>query len=239
VDKGKDLEKNEKSRKLGIKIILRLPLFIILQAAILFVSAGRIDMPRAWIYVVAIIIYYPTFLLLVYKHNPELIYQRACGTRRGTKPWDRVLMPTVVIIPYIQLAVIGLDVGRFQLSSLSTHFTVLGLMLLVIAATLIIWAMVTNPYFEPTVRIQEDRGHLVITTGPYKIMRHPGYLSGILWPISTSFITGSVFGLIPAGIVILLFIIRTWLEDKMLMSELNGYAEYARRVKYRLFPGLW
>lgn len=99
--------------------------------------------------------------------------------------------------------------------------------------------MITNRYFETTVRIQKDRGHQVIATGPYKIVRHPGYVGIILSVLSFSLIIGSLFSLIPAGIIILLFIVRTLLEDKTLHDELDGYPEYSKQVKYRLLPGIW
>ncbi|MCW3975917.1 MAG: isoprenylcysteine carboxylmethyltransferase family protein [Candidatus Bathyarchaeota archaeon] len=226
-------------RKIGVRTILRIPLFIILTAVILFVSAGRIDIPRAWIYIGMISIYYPIIMAIMYRINPELIIQRARGIRKDTKSWDKVLMPAAVLIVYIQLAIIGLDVGRFQWSNLGIHFTVPGVILYIIAAFFGSWAVITNPHFEPTVRIQKERDHQVITKGPYKIVRHPGYLVTILFPISISFIIGSVIGLIPAAINILLIIIRTYLEDKTLINELDGYSEYAKKTKYRLFPRIW
>lgn len=99
--------------------------------------------------------------------------------------------------------------------------------------------MIVNTYFEATVRIQNDRDHKVITAGPYKMVRHPGYVGAILWIVATPLIIGSVVGFVPVGIAGLVLIVRTWLEDKTLQSELNGYVEYAQRVKYRLFPGIW
>ncbi|MDH5441815.1 MAG: isoprenylcysteine carboxylmethyltransferase family protein, partial [Candidatus Bathyarchaeota archaeon] len=136
-------------------------------------------------------------------------------------------------------AVAGLDVGRFYWSSLSVHFAVVGFGLCIVSSVLINWAIIANPYFEPTVRIQRDRNHRVITTGPYKIIRHPGYLGGILWTLSISLIIGSLFAFIPAAAYLLLTVIRTSLEDKTLHDELNGYSEYAKRVRYRLLPRLW
>lgn len=232
-------EDDAKLRKIGVKTIFRLPFFIVLRFVILFLSAGRIDIPQTWIYVIIISIYYPIAMLILFKFNPELITQRAQGIRQDTKSWDKVLMPTLIIMPYIQLALVGLDVGRFQWSSLSIHFTIFGIILFVIAAIFVNWALLTNPHFEPTVRIQRDRDHQVITNGPYKIVRHPGYVGGVLWAISIPLIIGSLYGLIPAGINILLIMIRTWLEDKTLHNELEGYSEYAKRVKYRLFPLMW
>jgi len=130
-------------------------------------------------------------------------------------------------------------VGRFQWCNLGIHFGIVGTVLFIAGAVLIHWAMLTNRHFEVTVRIQKDRDHRVITAGPYRIVRHPGYVGVILWGISTPLIIGSVYGLIPGAIASILMIIRTCLEDKMLRSELDGYAEYSKRVRYRLLPGLW
>jgi protein-S-isoprenylcysteine O-methyltransferase Ste14 len=133
----------------------------------------------------------------------------------------------------------GLDIGRYQLSSLGWPYAVLGILFMVVSSVLINWAMIENPYFESTVRIQEDRKHQVITTGPYRIVRHPGYLSGILWLSSVPLILGSLYAFIPYGLYFLLMGIRTYMEDKTLLEELVGYEEYAQQVKYRLFPGIW
>ena len=133
----------------------------------------------------------------------------------------------------------GLDIGRFQWSGLDVQLAVLGFLFLTLSTILINWAMAVNPHFEPTVRIQKDRSHRVISSGPYKIVRHPGYLAGILFTLSIPLIIGSVFTFIPVGIYTVLFIIRTSLEDRTLRKELDEYSEYVKRVRYRLFPGIW
>ena len=148
-------------------------------------------------------------------------------------------MPVTVVMAYLQLAIIGLDVGRFKWSSLSINFFIIGIILYLIAAFLSNWTVIINPYFEPTMRIQKERDHHVITTGPYRIVRHPGYLASIIFPIAISFIIGSMIGLIPAAIILLLIIIRTILEDRTLITELDGYSEYAKKTKYKLFPQVW
>ncbi|MCK5593262.1 isoprenylcysteine carboxylmethyltransferase family protein, partial [Candidatus Bathyarchaeota archaeon] len=136
-------------------------------------------------------------------------------------------------------AVAGWDIGRFQSPGLDVPFAAVGFVLFIVSTILLNWAMIVNPHFEPTVRIQKDRDHKVITSGPYKRVRHPGYLAGILFTLSIPLIIGSVFTLIPSGIYSLLMIIRTSLEDKTLHKELEGYSEYAKRVRYRLFPEIW
>lgn len=101
------------------------------------------------------------------------------------------------------------------------------------------WAKWTNRFFSSTVRIQTDRGHEVVQDGPYRIVRHPGYVSGILMAITSSLVLGSLSGLIPAGAVMALLVVRTGLEDRTLRNELAGYADYAQKTKFRLLPGVW
>jgi protein-S-isoprenylcysteine O-methyltransferase Ste14 len=99
--------------------------------------------------------------------------------------------------------------------------------------------MSVNRHFETTVRIQEDRGHEVVSTGPYGFMRHPGYLGGIVWMMSIPLILGSLYAFLPLTLYAILMILRTYLEDKTLHEELPGYPEYAERVRYRLIPRIW
>jgi len=113
------------------------------------------------------------------------------------------------------------------------------LILLVLSAFLLNWAMAVNPFFEPTVRIQKERDHKVIASGPYNFVRHPGYLAGLSYIFSVPLIIGSIFSLIPAGIYMILVIARTSLKDRTLNRELTGYAEYSKKVRYRLFPWVW
>jgi len=114
---------------------------------------------------------------------------------------------------------------------------VVGLVFIVVSTVLLNWAMIVNPHFEPTVRIQEDRDHKVITSGPYNIVRHPGYLAGILFAISIPLMIGSVFAFIPVGIYVFLIMIRTWLEDKTLQEELEGYSNTLVRSDTDYFLG--
>lgn len=207
---------------------------------IFFMSAGHIAMLQPWIYFGASFVHFSLSTAVLYRFNPELLVQRLKMRREGSKLWDEILMRTcnltvLLVVP----AVAGLDIGRFHWSSLDIHFAIVGFISLVASAILIDWAMVVNPYFEPTVRIQKDRGHKVITSGPYRIIRHPGYLAGILFTLSIPLIIGSLVTFIPAVIYTLLMIIRTSLEDRTLHKELEGYSEYAKKVRFRLFPGIW
>ena len=231
---------NRRLRRSGIKVLVGTFLGPFIQVGLLFISAGRMNIPQVWFYLVVSFIGMFGGIMLVYKANPELLNHRGpWEKKKDTKPWDKVLLIAYGITGfYILPVIVGLD-ARFQWSYLGIHFTIAGIVLFLIGSILLHWAMIVNTHFETTVRIQNDRGHKVITAGPYQIVRHPGYVGSILWAVATPLIIGSVVGFIPAGIAGLVLVIRTWLEDKTLHSELNGYVEYAGRVKYRLFPGIW
>jgi protein-S-isoprenylcysteine O-methyltransferase Ste14 len=210
------------------------------MTAVFFASAGRFDLPRAWVFFGATFIYMSLSTLALYRYSPELLVQRLKMRRKGSKTWDEVLiracnLTAMLVVP----AVAGLEVGRFMWSGLETLFAALGFIIFVFSSVLINWAMTENPYFEPAVRLQEDRGHRVVTTGPYSLVRHPGYLSGILWTFSIPLVIGSLYTFVSVILYSTLMIFRTYLEDRTLHDELTGYAEYAERVRYRLFPGVW
>lgn len=223
----------------GIKQLTLASVMLLVQIMVFFAAAGHIDV-RPWILFGASFLHYSVSTALQCMLNPELVVQRLKIRREGSKSWDEILMRVAnltVLIPIPLVA--GLDVGRFHWSELDFYYVALGLALLFSSTVLLNWAMIANPYFEPTVRIQTDRGHRVIASGPYKIVRHPGYLAGILYALSIPLIIGSVFTFVPVAVYVLLIGVRTLLEDRTLHEELNGYSEYAEKVKYRLLPWLW
>jgi protein-S-isoprenylcysteine O-methyltransferase Ste14 len=210
------------------------------MVVVFFASAGRRDLPRAWLFFGATFVYFVASTLAIYWFNPELLIARLTLRREGSKTWDEILMRAANLTGMLLIpAVAGLDLGRYGWSSLDLIYVVPGFALFILGAVLITWAMIVNRYFESTVRIQEDRGHEVVSTGPYKFVRHPGYLSGILWMSSIPLIIGSLYTLIPVMIYGAMMILRTHLEDRTLHEELPGYPEYAERVRYRLIPGIW
>ncbi len=207
---------------------------------VFFISAGRIDIPRAWIFFGAAFIYNILSTLIVFRYNPELIIVRLRIKREGSRSWDEVLMRITNLTGILLIPIIaGLDVGRYNLSLLQPVFLIPGFLLFIMGAILVIWAMSVNKFFEPTVRIQKDRDHKVISTGPYRLIRHPGYLSGILWMSSIPLIIGSIYAIIPLNVYYILMILRTYLEDQTLQKELPGYYEYTKKVRYRLIPFIW
>lgn len=234
------LESNSKQfRMAAIKQLFVASVMLLVQIIIFFVSAGYIADPRPWLYFGTALAHYSVSTAVQYKLNPQLVVQRLKRKREGSKLWDEILMRVSNLMVIISIPVVaGLD-SRFHWSNLDPYFAVIGVVFIVVSSVLLNWAMTVNPHFEPTVRIQKERDHKVITSGPYNIVRHPGYLAGILFATSIPLIFGSVFAFIPAGIYVLLMMIRTALEDKTLQEELEGYSEYARQIRYRLFPGIW
>jgi protein-S-isoprenylcysteine O-methyltransferase Ste14 len=224
-----------------IRYILRMYLSLLAMAIIFFAAAGSLEIPRAWLFFIITFFYYFFSIIILYKVNPDLIWHRGGPAfRENTKSWDKVLLSAYFILGvYVQIFIAGWDIGHVNLWYLGPEYLVTGLILYLISVILIVWAMIKNRFFEPTVRIQKDRGQNVISSGPYGIVRHPGYLSGILWHVAVPLILGSLLALIFAIIIIIILIVRTYLEDKTLQAELDGYVPYTKKVKYRLFPGIW
>ena len=172
------------------------------------------------------------------RNDPELV-RRRLKIQKGTKSWDKVWLGFYLPAFFSLLAVAGLDSGRYQWSEAPLWGIWLGSVVYALSLAITFWAMATNTHFEGTVRIQTDRSHKVIDKGPYKNVRHPGYVAFILTGISIPALLASLYAYIPAAIVTILFVIRTALEDRTLKEELEGYRQYAHSVQYRLVPGIW
>lgn len=223
------------------KLLLRFVIFVLLFPVLLFVVAGRLDWVMGWIYAGMIIVFTIASRTAVMLRNPELIRERAQFTKaEAVKSWDRKLVPFVALIGPLAICVVaGLDV-RFEWSpQISPIYQIIAMILVAFGYVLATWAMVTNKFFSGVVRIQKDRGHTVVTDGPYRYVRHPGYSGGIICHLATAPALGSIWALIPAALTVCLLILRTALEDRTLRDELDGYGDYAQRVHYRLLPGVW
>ena len=207
-------------------------------ACILFSCAGRWDWPRGWAYVVTVLLLEGSTLLLLAARAPETLNQRGIG-HPGIKSFDKVFAVLWLALSLGAPAVAGLDAVRFHWSSLPGSMFYIGLMILVLAFAFAVWAMLENEHFEQFVRIQEEREHRVVTTGPYRFIRHPGYLAAILGALATPLMLGSAWTFVPAGLLGLLFAVRTHLEDETLGRELDGYKEYSTRTQSRLLPFIW
>jgi protein-S-isoprenylcysteine O-methyltransferase Ste14 len=171
-------------------------------------------------------------------HHREVIEERSKGAKGG-KPWD-LWLTRLMTIPSLGLLVLaGLDQRWNWTPPLPLWVRLLGGLLFIVGYALLLWAMYTNKYFSQVVRIQKERGHIAVTEGPYRIVRHPGYLGLTTSLLGAIFLLDSLFGLACFILYLILIIIRTKLEDQTLLVELPGYPEYATCTKSRLIPGLW
>jgi protein-S-isoprenylcysteine O-methyltransferase Ste14 len=204
-----------------------------------FAGAGRLDWYRAWICVALYSICMPVVGAIVKRVNAPVLDARKKWLRPNTKRFDKVFLAAYLPLVYLQPVIAGLDAVRCHWSSMPFWLVYPGTLLLLLSLALVGWSLAVNRFAENSVRIQEDRGHIAITEGPYRIVRHPMYVGSMLMYIATALILGSVWALVVAGVIMTLFIWRTTLEDRMLRAELPGYAEYAGRTPYRLIPAVW
>ncbi len=239
VNQRKDPGKERKELKLAIVHgITRFILSSIVLGGALFGAAGTITWRRGWIYLGM------TLLILLASRVALFITDPAAAIHRSkrvkpTLPFDKLFYALSTPLLLVLLVVSGLDAERFGWSYLPMSWTWAGSFVFLLFAGFSIWALLINPHFEAVVRIQEDRGHRVIDSGPYRIVRHPGYSAGIFVNLSTPLILGSLYAFIPAGMMIFLYVYRTANEDRFLQKELEGYEEYTKRTRYRLFLGIW
>ncbi|MFZ5810379.1 MAG: methyltransferase family protein [Chloroflexota bacterium] len=211
---------------------------ILIQAIILFLGAGKINWIWAWIFLGIYFITISVNGVLLMRTSPEMVAER--GKPKEMKDWDKVISGLWGLAQFLVTPLIAaLDMRFGWTHELRAVWHIAGALIFAIGIGLFSWAMIANTYFSTMVRIQSERGHQVCSDGPYRFVRHPGYVGAILQSLGVPFLLGSFWALIPAGIAIILMILRTALEDRTLQSDLSGYQEYAQKVRYRLIPGLW
>jgi protein-S-isoprenylcysteine O-methyltransferase Ste14 len=207
-------------------------------SAILFLSAGNLAWHWAWIflgiYLASILI--NTFFLM--RIHPETVAER--GRPKEMKGWDKIISGLWSLFQFLLIPIFaGLDQRWGWSHQPELIWQIGGGLLFALGLGLFGWAMITNSYFSTVVRIQNERGQMVCDQGPYHFVRHPGYVGTILQSIGVPFLLGSFWAFFPAGGAILLIVVRTVLEDRMLQVELPGYTDYTRQVHYRILPGVW
>ena len=221
----------------GINRIIQVFVSVLLMGLVLFLSAGRLDWPAAWIFLGFYVLVILTLGVWAMRKHPDVVNER--GKLENIKSWDKTLMIIYTVMLFVLFAVAGLDAGRFGWSVMPIALQVAGFAALALAMAVTYWAMATNPFLSTVVRIQDDRGHYVVTSGPYRYVRHPMYaMMFLMWP-GIALELGSWWALIPAAVIVIVIVIRTALEDRTLQAGLPGYTAYAQRVRYRLMPGVW
>lgn len=214
--------------------------FVIIFGLSLFFSSGQWDWIMAWAYLGLFVLSQIIIGILLVPNNPELFAERTQIKASPEAQWDRPLVGiSTVFGPVTMLIVAGLD-QRLEWTSMipeSIHYSALGIAAL--GSLLTIWAMVSNQFFYGRARVEIDRGHTVADTGPYQAVRHPGYAGAIIFNLAVPLFLDSLWALIPAAVIVCVLIIRTALEDRMLIDKLDGYQDYTYQVRHRLLPGIW
>jgi protein-S-isoprenylcysteine O-methyltransferase Ste14 len=212
----------------------------LLLGGLLFGAAGRWDLPLVWAYLGGFLVISLVSILLLSRRSPDLLKRRT-GFRMGRSDVPDLLFRGALVLGFLAHYVLaGMDVGRFHWSgTIPLPVQVVGLIGSLAGIGVGTWAAVANPFFTPEVRIQEERGQHVITAGPYRLVRHPGYAGGILFMLLSGVALGSWWAILPMLPVVATLIRRTALEDRLLQQNLPGYTDYARTVRFRLVPGVW
>lgn len=210
----------------------------LVMAVLVFWPAGTLRWGLGWLFLVVFAVVAVIAALVLWRVNPVIFAARS-RVQEGTKTWDRMLLAVLMPLLVAILPVAGLDAGRFHWLPAPPWSIVLGYLLLIAGIALFSWAEAVNRFFEPGVRIQSERGHRVIDTGPYVYVRHPGYVGAIAMFFGMALSLGSLVALIPAAATTALLMLRTAWEDETLRRELPGYSEFAAKTRYRLLPGVW
>jgi protein-S-isoprenylcysteine O-methyltransferase Ste14 len=232
------MENNTMTPKYVLKNIIRFAGFLVLLGIFIFVPAGTLSYWQGWVFLAAFGFALAFFMLYGMLRDPNMLKERS-QKAKNVKHWDTVILNIYTVFLVIMVVLAPLDGGRFHWSHVPVWVNMLGLGLMIPSFALLMWVTVTNTYLSRYVRIQDDRGHQVVTSGPYRFVRHPMYASNILFFPSIPLLLGSWWALIPAVIIMGLFTLRTYLEDKTLQAELPGYKEYAMKTRYRMVPGIW
>jgi protein-S-isoprenylcysteine O-methyltransferase Ste14 len=218
-----------------LQVAILLPILVVL----LLVPAGQYDWAMGWVFLGSYLtgIFFSA-LLPVFAHRDLAVERREPPP--GAKSWDKRLLDLYYLFSLVlTLPLAGLD-KRFGWSPpMHIGVQLVAMIPFLLGYVLSCWAMAVNPFFSALVRIQEDRGHRVITSGPYRFVRHPAYLGWITTTLTSALVLGSLWALIPAACAAAVLVVRTILEDRTLVEELDGYGEYANQVRYRLLPGIW
>jgi protein-S-isoprenylcysteine O-methyltransferase Ste14 len=226
--------------------VLRAGGLILLPLLCLFLAAGRLDWLEAWLYSGVYVAFTLASRFIMAQKHPDLLAERAQSmSLQGAKEWDRPLVLIIAVLGPILVAIVaGLD-KRFGWSAsggaapVESVFQSAAFVVLVLSFAWGSWALIVNRFFSGVVRIQTERNHQVVSNGPYRFMRHPGYAGAIVANLAGPVFLGTLWALVPAVLVSAVLVYRTWREDETLVAELPGYTAYAQRVRNRLLPGIW
>jgi len=228
---------------LSLKGLMDLFASLIFLSVILFVPAGGLDWPMAWVLIGVVLACMTLNMVVLLQKNPAALDERvrleSFRVESGAKKWDLLVICIFAFSTLATFVVAGLDYRYGRLVDHPFWLPALAVTGAIVGDLLFLWAMTVNPFCSKVVRIQKERDHQVISTGPYRYVRHPGYVGWFLMWSAPPLILGSVWAFVPTGLSLGLIILRTYLEDRTLVEELNSYKDYAVSVPYRLIPGIW
>ncbi len=232
------MRNNNEVRQGAVKYLARLLLQRAVGVGLFYIAAGTFNDIRSAVNLALYLVASVIAGIIMYSGHQETLYERG-KKQDNTKGWDKLLLPIYVLLAYMGIYVVaGLSV-RFRWNTLPMVWFYVGTVLYLISSVFSVWPVSENKHFEATARIQGNRSQTVVTTGPYRIVRHPGYMGIVLWAVASALMFGTLAVGVVAGVIIATISIRTYLEDMMLKTELPGYADYAKIVRYRLIPFVW
>jgi protein-S-isoprenylcysteine O-methyltransferase Ste14 len=207
---------------------------------LLFLAAGTLNWPAAWIFLAVMVAFSLVGGLALGRHDPALLRERLSLPLQRDQPLaDKVLLVIILLVIFGSLVLMALDAVRFGWSAVPSWLQAVGALILLIGIWICDRTMRENSFAAPVVKIQRDRGQTVITTGPYAHVRHPMYSGALLYFVGTSLLLGSWWGLVAVLVLAALLAMRIVIEEEALRAGLQGYGDYAARVRYRLVPLIW
>lgn len=212
---------------------------IMLFSLALFLPAGTFTWNAGWIYLLLFFAFFIGVNAWLYRHNPGLLRERMSLRRSDQKGWDKVMFPLLLILPFAWLVFISFDAVRFHWSPIPAWLQIIGGIVLASSFFLFFLTFRENSYLSTVVRVQKERGHTVVSTGPYHYVRHPMYSAFLLFMTGTPLLLGSWHGVILGLIFMVVLARRAVLEESTLRDELHGYADYMVQVKFRIIPHIW
>jgi len=229
-----------KEKILTPRVAFQSIVFIVLVPMLSLIISWQWDWWEAWFYAMVYILGFLISRYLAWRKNPDILAERSKFLQHeNPEQFDTIISPIMGITAGIIPAIAGLD-ARFDAAiQFGAVIKTLSIILFLAGWILGSYALIENRFFSGMVRIQKDRGQHLVDTGPYRYVRHPGYVGGLLTYIATPFLLDSLWSLIPVVLTIVLLLLRTALEDKILQEKLEGYRGYAQKVRYRLIPGIW
>lgn len=224
------------SAKIWIIYLIEIAVF----GALLFSAAGTLRWPAAWAFLAWFFVITAPMGVMLARHDPALFAERLKSPIQKDQPlWDRILLPILFGLFVLWLPLMGLDAVRFRWSAMPVWLQVAGALLMLVSVVMMWRVFRENTFLAPVVKIQSERGHTVISTGPYAIVRHPLYAAALIFFPAIALMLGSWYGVLASLLLIAILVIRTVMEERELRRGLAGYTDYAARVRYRLVPGIW